>query len=314
MEGSVTKMDDPAIAIGDSVKKDNRMICSHGLVISVPVHLSPAIKNSHSDTSVSVKPSRSLVSSGIRVLIAQQEADTPTSYIKDSPIPLKDVKAQNKKKSNTGQKMQKTSANYASTVKNIFDVHLAHLTELKSRAQNDIPDPPQWLIMVLQMPRVIKVFHFIRYRRHKFEKLRSFIKWYNVTVEQYNKLLDIRQAAAILIQKRHRGYRTRCELWTRRCALLAEFNKAARVLQICLRAVVVRKRIEERKRKKILPIIILIQSVVRMFVYRRRYLQQLRKKLYRALRAWSEGRIHNLLRRPGILFITTGFYYFVACF
>ena len=294
-------MAEPATTTGHSMRKDNRVFWPHGsAAMPVPASLTPAIKYSHSDTSVSVKPPKNMVASGMRVLNAGMTADVNQIDMKiDEVVTSKETIVQNKKKLTLQRKAQKTKTDYASTVKNIFDVHLAHLTELKLKAQNDIPDPPKWLIMVLRMPQVIKVFHFIRYRRHKFEKQRCFVKWYNETVEQYNNLLDCRQEAAKVVQKRFRGYHTRHNLWVQRCAMLAQFNKAARILQVCLRAMAIRKRIEERKKNKIFPITVLIQSVIRMFLHRRRYLYQLRKKLYRSLRVWSEGRIHNLLRRPG---------------
>ncbi len=188
-------------------------------------------------------------------------------------------------------------------MKDVFDEQLKKLTELKRKAAAEVPKRLEWLPVILQMPQVDRVFRFLSARKTTYEKKRAFVIWYNLVAAEHNHRIETQRAACVSIQRRWRGYIFRLQRWRRRQAELERFNLAVRVVGRIVKAFRLKgtlyQRIQAKKRARVYPMAALIQSVVRMFLYRRRVVHRLRKRLYADLRLWSGGRVDHLLRRPG---------------
>ena len=240
-------------------------------------------------------------------VIPPKDSDTPGRRREATHTARETSKSVHSKASSTGAATatkKRTSASLPDfTVKDAFDEQLKKLTAMKQKAEADVPKRPEWLPVILQMPQVDRIFRFLSTRKTTYEKKRAFVIWFNIVAAQHNHRIERQRTASINIQRRWRGYIYRLLLWRRRQAELERLNLAVRVVGRIIQAFRLKgtlyQRIQAKKRARVYPMAALIQSVVRMFLYRRRVVHMLRKKLYRDLRRWSGGRVDHWLRRPG---------------
>lgn len=256
------------------------------------------------DPGESIVPESLAFGNGIAVVLAA----------KTTPISDRDIaKGSNSKVTNrshtirrVNEKKTKSAPQYSDAVQDVLELQLKRLTELKQKAREDVPRPPNALSVILQMPRVQKCFRYITKRKRHYELSRSFSIWYNTQVVQYHeRMAKLRTASATLIQKMWLGFRTRLNYWRMRQRQAKKMQSAVSVVNRLVRVyrlrVGLKKKIEDKKRALVFPMARLIQSAVRLFLGRREYLRVLQKELYGELRSWSCGRVDRLLRRPGLL-------------
>lgn len=194
---------------------------------------------------------------------------------------------------------------YGEAVKEALDLKLKELTEQKRRAQAKVPLAPGPLSMALQMPRVLKSFRFITYRRLKYELTRCFCIWYNTKVyDHYVALGSFKEKSIVYIQRSWRGYIARLHVSRRKQReakkMVSAVNVVKRLYKVYRLRKAIKARIKERQDAIVFPTATAIQSIVRLYLGRRAFLLTAKRELYRELRLWSGGRVDSLLRRPGL--------------
>ena len=197
---------------------------------------------------------------------------------------------------------------YAAAVKCAIDKQLNELTVLKQRAVADIPKPPGVFSMALRMPQVLRCFRFITRRRRKYELQHCFCIWYNTKiVEYYETLIELQQRSAVVIQCFWRGFIAILTLYRRKQReakrMLSAVSVVNRLCKVYRLRKAIRIKILERKKMAVFPMATMIQTIIRLFMGRRRYLNVVKKLLYGELRQWSGGgRVDRLLKRPGFYY------------
>ena len=253
------------------------LMLANGLVVS---------SSTSGISKISTETKRQNVTSRLK---PQSHKEQPTSafHILDSTI--SEVKSRNA---------------YSDAVKGALDKHLKDLTSKKRKALADVPKPPDALTMALCMPRVLKCFRFIVCRKRLYELKRCFCVWYNTKIVMYHTFIaELQNKSATHIQALMRGFMIRLRMWRKKQREAKKMTSAVNVVNRLCRVYRLRKAIDnkiaERKLALLYPTAVLLQSIVRLFLGKRRVLYLLRKRLYSELRQWSNGHVDRLLRRPG---------------